>query len=192
MGFSPIGSAFIISLGFLGVSIYQFLEGNLIAGRFWLMVTTLSFFFAYFFFRALYYLRYRATFNDVGFVFFLPHVPLFFAFFSRIFLIEVEDLVVMELVRPFRLELYANFIDLVSVPFYLFSIFLLLRTHLRYPFVRLTGHATDGLSSRLVALYMTIEIPFVYWLVAFLFVPNLSLLLFGFSFLVVGSIGFFV
>ncbi|RMG30734.1 MAG: hypothetical protein D6732_15840 [Methanobacteriota archaeon] len=192
MGFSPLGSAFILSLGFLGVSIYQFLEGNLTAGRFWLMVTTLAFFFTFFFFRALYYLRYRATFNDVSFVFFLPHVPLFFAFLSRLFRIEVDDLVILELLKPWELRLFANFVDLVSLPFYLFSLFLLLRTHLRYPFIRLTGHATDGLPSRLVALYMTVEVPFVYWIVALLFVPNLSLLLFGLSFLVIGFIGFFV
>lgn len=192
MGFSPIGSAFIVTLGFLGVSIYQFLEDDPSSGRFWLMLAALSFFFAFFFFRALYYIRYRATFNDVGFVFLLPHVPALFAFFSRIFLTEVEDALVLEIVAPFRMRLFANFIDLFSLPFYVFSLFLLLRTHLRYPFIRLTGHATDGLSSRLVALYMTLEIPFVYTAVAFLFIPNLSLLLFAVCYLVVGFIGFFV
>ncbi len=156
------------------------------------MMAAILFFLAYYLLKSLYFMRYRATFNEVTFVVILPHVPLLFAFFSSIFDVTIDPITSVSVKGAISLSLYSDFIDLVSLPLYIFSLFVLMRTFLRYPFIRLYGHSTNGFPSRVVGLALTLEVPFVYAFAVFAFLPNLSLLMFSITFLLIGFLSMFV
>ncbi len=192
MGFSAGNTSFFISLIFVGFAIFNFLEGEDEIGRLFLMLATLTFFFLYYAFKSVYYLKYRATFNEVGFVVFLPHIPLFFGFFSRIFSVSPPNIFVADISGAIQLSLFYNFVDIFSIPFYLFSLFLLQRTFLRYPFIRLKGHSTDGFSATTTGFLLTLEVPLIYLIIVMAWVPNVTMVLFALFYLITGMLSLFV
>ncbi len=179
------------SLVFIGFSLFYFLNDDEYYGRLFLLITMIAFFGIYYFLKTLYYLKYQATFNELSFVVLFPFIPLLQTVFKSMVIDSSLSAYDVLLIGRNTLHLYADFTDILAIPYYFFSVFLILRTHLRYPFIRPRGHSDGGLPPRLIAFILLLAIPPVYFIAGLIFF-NALFILYSIIFSIVCLIGFFV
>ncbi len=193
MRFAYTTISFLVSLGFIGGAIYHFLESNDSQAKLFLLLALMAFLGVYYILKTLYYMKYHATFNEFSFVVFLPLAP--------VVQIMIKDLIEVSMTHLFSIQLAGNgsnfrldvdILDVLMIPYFLFSIFLLLRSYLRYPFIRLRGHSKDGVSARFIAIILSAGIPILYGMLALIVLNNFMLLFIAIVYAIVGLVGLFV
>lgn len=185
--------SFLIGLAFIGASLYNFIEDNNEEGRSFLLLALIAFLAAYYLLKTLYYLRHQATFNEISYVVFLPFSILVQVLAKHALEVEFEEVFSINIEGiGDRIELSVDFFDLGLIPYFIFSSFLLLRTYLRYPFIRLHGHGERGFPAKFTGLLLSIIIPVSFLIVGFIILENALLVIFAIFFATIGFIGFFV
>ncbi len=195
MGRKLYGTAsFLISLSLVGIAIYYFIEGNSFNGKMFVFLALYAFISLFYMFRSIYYVRHSATFNEVAYVVFLPLIPLILILAQSIFEINEAMVFITGQLQGENIDLtYSiNVVDILITPYYIFSNYLLFRSYIRYPFIRLTGTSEGGLPPKFTAFMLTIMIPLAYFLTSFLYLNNLFLIIFGGLYLYSGIIALFV
>ncbi|MHA2030388.1 MAG: hypothetical protein ACW99A_16925 [Candidatus Kariarchaeaceae archaeon] len=193
MGFAYTTFSFLIGLGFVGASLYNFIEDNNEDGRFFLLLALIAFLASYYILKTLYYLRHQATFNEVSFVIFLPLSILVQFIVKTILEVEFDELFSVNVIGiGDDIELSVDIFDLGLIPYFIFSTFLLLRSYIRYPFIRLHGHSEKGFPAKFLALLLSISIPVLYLIAGLFILENALLVIFALFFATAGLIGFFV
>ena len=193
MRFAYTTFSLIASLGVLGVSIYHFINNDNIQGRYYLFLAITIFIALYYLLKSIYYLRYKATFNEVSFVILLP-ISVLIQFTTKTLLaVEFDTLISMSIrgLSGGQLDLTIDLFDLAMAPYFFFSVLLLLRTYLRYPFIRLSGHSERGLPSKFVGLLISAGISLIFRIAGLLFLSNAMLVFFALFYGSMGIIGFF-
>ena len=192
MRFAYTTISFLVSLGFIGGAIYHFLESNDSQAKLFLLLALMAFLGVYYVLKTLFYMKHHATFNEISFVVFLPLAP--------VVQIVIKDLIEVSMTHLFsiqlagtgpNLRLEVDILDVILIPYFFFSLFLLLRSYLRYPFIRFRGHSKDGVSARFVALILSIGIPILYGILALILLNNFMLLFFALVYAIVGILGLF-
>ena len=89
-------------------------------------------------------------------------------------------------------EFYINAVDLMLLPYYLASNFLLFRTFVRYPFIRFRGTSEKGLPPKFAGFILMILIPTLNIVSSIFYFNNLFLLIFGMIYFYLGTIALFV
>lgn len=185
--------SFLVSLGFIGGAIYHFLESNDSQAKLFLLLALMAFLGVYYLLKTLYYMKHHATFNEISFVVFLPLAP--------VVQIVVKDLIEVSMTHLFSIQLAGtgsnirlevDVLDVILIPYFFFSLFLLLRSYLRYPFIRFRGHSKDGVSARFVAIILSAGIPILYGMLGILMLSNFMLLFFAIVYAIFGVVGLFV
>jgi hypothetical protein len=143
--------------------------------------------------KSMYYLRHRATFNEVSFVVFLPFVPIILVLLGDF--TEIDELYFSEFLtaqitfQDETLDFFLSFSSILSLPYFGFSLYLLLRSFIRYQFIRLRGYSKGGLNAVFVGLLLSVIIGIAYLVLAII-MEDLLLALFGFIYAIVGIFGF--
>ena len=186
--------SFFLSLSLVGVSIYYFIEGDGQMGRLFVFLAIFAFLSFFYIFRSMYYLKHKATFNEFIFVFVLPLIPALILLAQKLFGIDAMFVLSTgELTTSFiDYEFYINAVDLMLLPYYLASNFLLFRTFVRYPFIRFRGTSEKGIPPKLSGFLLMILIPTLYIVSSLLYFNNLFLLVFGMIYFYLGTIALFV
>lgn len=194
MRFAYTTYSFLIGLGFVGASLYNFIEDNNEDGRFYLFLSLIAFLASYYILKTLYYLRHQATFNEVSFVVFMPVSILIQFVVKTILEVEFEELFSVNIIGLGEndIELSVDIFDLGLIPYFVFSVFLLLRTYLRYPFIRLRGHSERGFPPKFLGLLLSVTISILFFITGLVILENALLVLFALFFATVGLVGFFV
>jgi len=191
---SHLTASFFISLSLVGVSIYYFIEGDNLMGKVFVFIAIFVFISFYFVFRSIYYLRHKATFNEIIYVFILPIIPVLILFaqmmfnFNDIFLLSTGEIST----NGFNYDYYITIIDILLLPYYLASNFLLFRTFIRYPFIRFRGTSEKGIPPKLAGLILMIAIPALYIASSLTYFHNFFLLIFGIIYFYLGTVALFV
>ena len=186
--------SFFLSLSLVGVSIYYFIEGDGQMGRLFVFLAIFAFLSFFYIFRSMYYLKHKATFNEFIFVFVLPLIPALILLAQKLFGIDAMFILSTgELTTSFiDYEFYINAVDLMLLPYYLASNFLLFRTFVRYPFIRFRGTSEKGIPPKLSGFLLMILIPTLNIVSSLLYFNNLFLLVFGMIYFYLGTIALFV
>ncbi len=186
--------SFFLSLSLVGVSIYYFIEGDNQMGRLFVFLSIFAFLSFFYIFRSLYYLKHKATFNEFIFVFVLPLIPALVLLAQKLFGIDAMFILSTgELTTGFiDYEFYINAVDLMLLPYYLASNFLLFRTFVRYPFIRFRGTSEKGFPPKFAGFLLMIIIPTLNIVSSLLYFNNLFLLIFGMIYFYLGTIALFV
>lgn len=186
--------SFLIGLGFVGAALFNFIEDNNDDGRSFLLLGLITFLAAYYILKTLYYLRHQATFNEVSFVIFLPYSILLQFIVKTLLEVEFDELFSVNIVGIGENDynLSVDIFDLGLIPYFIFSVFLLLRTYLRYPFIRLHGHSDRGLPAKFVGLILSISVSILFFITGLIILENALLVVFAIFFATIGVIGFFV
>jgi hypothetical protein len=186
--------SFLLSLSLVGVSIYYFIEGENQMGRLFVFLAIFAFFSFFYIFRSMYYLKHKATFNEFIFVFVLPLVPAIVLLAQKLFGIDAMFVLSTgELTTSFiDYEFYINAVDIMLLPYYLASNFLLFRTFVRYPFIRFRATSEKGFPPKLAGFLLMIIVPALNIITSILYFNNLFLLIFGMIYFYLGTIALFV
>lgn len=186
--------SFLIGLGFVGAALFNFIEDNNDDGRSFLFLALITFLAAYYILKTLFYLRHQATFNEVSFVIFLPFSILLQFIVKTILEVEFEELFSVNIVGVGEKDynLSVDIFDLGLIPYFFFSSFLLLRTYLRYPFIRIHGHSDRGLPAKFVGLILSLSVSILFFITGLIILENALLVMFALFFATIGVIGFFV
>ncbi|MHA1954736.1 MAG: hypothetical protein ACW96U_12400 [Candidatus Heimdallarchaeaceae archaeon] len=186
--------SFFLSLSLVGVSIYYFIEGDGQMGRLFVFLAIFAFLSFFYIFRSMYYLKHKATFNEFIFVFVLPLIPTLILLAQKLFGIDAMFVLSTgELTTSFiDYEFYINAVDLMLLPYYLASNFLLFRTFVRYPFIRFRSTSEKGITPKLSGFLLMILIPTLYIVSSLLYFNNLFLLVFGMIYFYLGTVALFV
>ena len=182
---TQLSTAFLISLSLVGVSIYYFIEENNEMGKIFIFAAIFAFLTLFIMIRSIYYLKHNATFNEIFFVFMVPLVPVvvvltqvllgIYDYPPGVMLVSTSTFDVSGTLYYFHI----NIIDFILLPFYIFSNFLLFRTFIRYPFIRMKGTSEKGIPPRLFGFLMMLILPATYILMSLFFLENLFLMVFG-------------
>ena len=186
--------SFFLSLSLVGVSIYYFIEGDGQMGRLFVFLAIFAFVSFFYIFRSMYYLKHKATFNEFIFVFVLPLVPALVLLAQKLFGIDAMFILSTgELTTSFiDYDFYINAVDLMLLPYYLASNFLLFRTFVRYPFIRFRGTSEKGLPPKFAGFILMILVPTLNIVSSIFYFNNLFLLIFGMIYFYLGTIALFV
>ena len=173
--------AFLLSLTLVGVSIYYFIEDNNFLGRVYIFAAIFAFLTLFVIFRSLFYLRHKATFNEVFFVLMVPLIPVLIVLAQKLFGIYDIFIVSTGVISTSSLNytFFINAIDFVLLPFYIVSNFLIFRTFIRYPFIRLKGTSEKGIPPKFFGFLLIFIIPATYILTSVFYLENLFLVIFG-------------
>ncbi|MCG3220832.1 MAG: hypothetical protein H7641_05570 [Candidatus Heimdallarchaeota archaeon] len=163
-------------------------------GRLFVFLAIFAFLSFFFLFRSMYYLKHKATFNEFIFVFVLPMLPALILLAQKLFGIDAMFVLSTgDLTTSFiDYEFYINAVDLMLLPYYLASNFLLFRTFVRYPFIRFRGTSEKGIPPKLSGFLLMILIPTLNIVSSLLYFNNLFLLVFGMIYFYLGTIALFV
>ena len=178
---SQLTASFLLSLILVGSSIYFFIEDNNFVGRVLIFAAIFVFLGLFIFFRSLYYSRHSATFNEIFFVLIVPLIPVLLVLAQILF--GIYDSFIVSTVEfnanSIDYSFYINAVDFVLLPFYVASNFLMYRSFIRYPFIRLKGTSEKGIPPRLFGFLLMFIIPATYILTSVLYLDNLFLVVFG-------------
>ncbi len=181
------------SLILVGISIFMFLEDQDRNGKVFVFLSFYVYFGIFYVLKGLYYFRHRATFNEISFVVFLPVIPIILVLlgeFTELDEIYSSELITAQISLPFRdFDFYLSFSSIFSLPYFSFSLYLLLRSFIRYEHIRWRGHSKGGPNATLVGLLLSIVIGITYFALS-LILEDLLLALFGFIYAIVGIFGF--
>jgi len=189
-----ITGSFFLSLSLVGVSIYYFIEGDNMMGRLFVFLAIYVFISFFYVFRSLYYLRHKATFNEFIFVYVLPIIPVLILFAQSMF--GITDMFVLSTgvisTDWIDYSFYINAVDMLLLPYYLASNYLLFRSLIRYPFIRFRGTSEKGMNPKFSGFLLMILIPTLYIASTLTYFNNFFLLLFGIIYFYLGSIALIV
>ena len=191
---SHLTASFFIALSLIGASIYFFIEENSLMGKVYIFIAIFIFISSYLLFRSIYYLRHKATFNEFIYVFILPVIPVLLLFiqmmfnFNDFFLISTGEIST----NGFNYDYYITIIDILLLPYYLASNFLLFRAFIRYPFIRFRGTSEKGIPPKLAGLILMIAIPALYIASSLTYFHNFFLLIFGVIYFYLGTVALFI
>lgn len=189
-----ITSSFLTSLSLIGVSIYQFIEGDDFLGRVFIFLAIYVFITLFYIIRSFFYLKHNATFNEFIFVFILPIIPVLILLAQMLFgindayIVSTGDFVTESINYVF----YINMVDFLLLPYFLFSNFLLFRTFIRYPFIRIRSTSEKGIPPRFAGFLLMLIIPTAYIVTSITYFQNLFLLIFGIIYLYSALMALFV
>ena len=146
--------------------------------------------------RSIYYLRHNATFNEIFFVLIVPLVPVIIVL-TQVLLGIYDDPIPLLPWSPLEAgstgyAFNVNVVDFILLPFYFVSNFLLLRTFVRYPFIRLKGTSEKGIPPKLFGFLLMLIIPAAYIFTSLFFLENLFLMVFGVVYFYTGLLTLFV
>ncbi|MHA2090972.1 MAG: hypothetical protein ACW98K_08950 [Candidatus Kariarchaeaceae archaeon] len=185
--------ALFVSFALIGASIYMFLEERDDDAKVFLFLAVYTYIGLFYSLKSMYYLRHRATFNEVSFVVFLPFVPIILVLLGDF--TEIDELYFSEFLtaqitfQDETLDFFLSFSSILSLPYFGFSLYLLLRSFIRYQFIRLRGYSKGGLNAVFVGLLLSVIIGIAYLVLAII-MEDLLLALFGFIYAIVGIFGF--
>ncbi len=187
-------TAFLLSLILVGVAIFFFIENDNFKGRFFVFLAIYTFISLFYLFRSLYYLRYKATFNEILFVVFIPLVPIILVLAQHIFQIHDAFIVFAGFFSSENgtYNFFINSVDFLLIPYYLSSNYLIFRTFIRYPFIRFTATSESGLPSKLIGFLLVVTIPILYILTSIFYFENLFLVIFGIIYFYSGVMSMFI
>ena len=191
-----ITGSFFLSLSMVGVSIYYFIEGNSDMGKLFVFLAIYVFISFFYVFRSLYYLKHKATFNEFIYVFVIPIIPVLIILAQVLF--KIHEMPILLLSEGgistdwIDYSFYINVIDLLLLPYYLSSNFLLFRSLIRYPFIRFRGTSEKGMNPKFSGFLLMILIPVLYITTALTYFNNFFLLLFGIIYFYLGTIALIV
>ncbi len=176
-------ASFIVFLSLIGVSIYFFIEENYDLGKIFVVAAIFAFLTIFIVIRSIYYLKYNATFNEIFFVLIVPLVPVIIVLTQV--LLGVYDYganLISTSIFDVGGTLYyfhINIVDFILLPYYIFSNFLLFRTFIRYPFIRLKSTSERGIPPKFFGFLLMLILPAVYILTSIFYLENLFLMVFG-------------
>lgn len=150
----------------------------------------------FYIFKSFYYLKHRATFNEMSFVFFLPIVPI--VLLSVAEYAEVNDIFFKNFFNA-DAQIFDNPIHhyqitlagLLSLPYFFFATYILIRSRLRYQFIRWRGHSEGGPPAGFIALILTILIPISYGALGYIY-GEIIFIYFAFTYFLVGLLSLIV
>ena len=180
----------------IGISgaIFLFIEGRDDDAKIVLFFSIYTYFLMLYFLKSLYYRKHKATFNELFYVVGLPLIPLILSILGGVFKInglrDFSDIFLLNVDLGSDLELVLTLSSVISLPFYIFSLYLLLRTFIRYKFIRFTPYSDGGIPATLLGIIISISIGFVYVLVSTI-IGDFILLIFGLFYAITGILGFF-
>jgi hypothetical protein len=176
-----LSAAFLLSLTLVGVSIYYFIEDNNFLGRVYIFAAIFAFLSLFIVFRSFFYLKHKATFNEVFFVLMVPLIPVLIVLAQKLFGIYDIFIVSTGVISTSSLNyiFFINAIDFVLLPYYIVSNFLIFRTFIRYPFIRLKGTSEKGIPPKFFGFLLMFIIPATYILTSVFYLENLFLVIFG-------------
>ena len=176
-----LSAAFLLSLTLVGVSIYYFIEDNNFLGRVYIFAAIFAFLSLFIIFRSFFYLKHKATFNEVFFVLMVPLIPVLIVLAQKLFGIYDTFIVSTGVISTSSLNyiFFINALDFVLLPYYLVSNFLIFRTFIRYPFIRLKGTSEKGIPPKFFGFLLMFIIPATYILTSVFYLENLFLVIFG-------------
>ena len=189
-----ITSSFLTSLSLIGVSIYHFIEGDDFLGRVFIFLAIYVFITLFYIIRSFFYLKHNATFNEFIFVFILPIIPVLILLAQMLFgindayIVSTGDFVTENINYVF----YINMVDFLLLPYFLFSNFLLFRTFIRYPFIRIRSTSEKGIPPKFAGFLLMLIIPTAYIVTSITYFQNLFLLIFGIIYLYSALMALFV
>ena len=195
-----ITGSFFLSLSLVGVSIYYFIEGNSDFGKLFVFLAIYVFISFFYVFRSLYYLRHKATFNEFIFVYVLPVIPVLILLAQMLFgineMFTINDAFVLSTgvisTDWIDYSFSINVVDMLLLPYYLASNFLLFRSLIRYPFIRFRGTSEKGMNPKFSGFMLMLLIPALYIASALTYINNFFLLLFGIIYFYLGTIALIV
>ncbi len=180
---SQLTAAFLVSLTLVGVSIYYFIEENNEFGKLYIFIAIFAFLTLFFTFRSIYYLKHNATFNEVFFVLIVPLVPVIIVLAQILLGINDLDSAIISTstfnIGSSSYDFFITIVDFFLLPYYIFSNFLLFRTFIRYPFIRMKGTSEKGIPPKLFGFLLMLIIPAIYILITLFYLENLFLMIFG-------------
>ena len=191
-----ITGSFFLSLSMVGASIYYFIEGNSDMGKLFVFLAIYVFISFFYVFRSLYYLKHKATFNEFIYVFVLPIIPVLIILAQVLFKIHEMPSLLLSTggisTNWIDYSFYINVVDILLLPYYLASNFLLFRSLIRYPFIRFRGTSEKGMNPKFSGFLLMILIPVLYIATALTYFNNFFLLLFGIIYFYLGTIALIV
>jgi len=180
---TQLSTAFLISLSLIGVSIYFFIEEKNPMGKVFIFAAIFAFLTLFIVIRSIYYLRHNATFNEIFFVMIVPLVPVIVVLTQVLLGINRDPIPIVSVstfdVGSTSYDFYINIIDFILLPYYIFSNFLIFRTFIRYPFIRMKGTSEKGIPPKLFGFLIMLIIPATYVIISLFFLENLFLIVFG-------------
>jgi len=191
---SQITGSFLASLSLVGVSIYYFIENDNMQGRVFIFLAVYAFITLFYIFRSLYYSKHKATFNEIVFVFVLPLIPVIILFANMgVGISDMYPVLTGTInTNSSSFDFNINMFDLLLLPYYLASNFLLFRSLIRYPFIRFKGTSEKGIPPKLMGVILILLIPTIYIASSLTYLNNIFLLIFGVTYFYLGTIAFFV
>ena len=154
--------AFFSALILLSSSIYFFMNDQDEEAKIMIFLAAFVYLNVFYIFKSFYYLKHRATFNEISFVFFLPIVPIIlltvaeYAGVNDIFLENFLNADAQILDNPIH-HYQVTFAGLLSLPYFIFATYILIRSRLRYQFIRWRGHSEGGPPAGFIALLLTTD-----------------------------------
>ncbi len=180
------------ALAFVAGAIFFFIQDDDPTANIMLVLASVAFISIYYFFKWMYYVKNSATLNEVSFVLILPLAPPAQILLKYSLSVQLESLTTVTVdVLSNSIGLTVDSLDILSLPYYMITIFFILRTYLRYPFIRLTGYSKNGLPSTFIAIVLSAGLPIIYAVIGLL-TSNALLLLFAIIYVIVGLIGLVV
>lgn len=193
---TQLSTAFFLSLPLFGVAIYFFIQNDNPKGKVFIFIAIFALLTLIIVIRSIYYLRHSATFNEIFFVFIVPLVPVTLVLIQILLGVYNDPIPIVTQsifdVGSTSYSFYINVIDFILLPFYIISNFLLLRTFIRYPFIRLKGTSEKGIPPKLFGFLLMLIIPATYILLSFFYLENLFLMVFGIVYFYTGLLTLFV
>ena len=148
-----------------------------------------------FFLKIVYYTQYNATLNEIYFILFSNLIPLSIISISSVIplgqinLIDLNVTITSAVFSITDSNLRISFLSLLALPFVVVAIGILVRSFIRYDFIRYTSQSTKGPSAEWTAIISFIVFGILF-LITGQFANDLLSLFIGFTFIVNG-IGFF-
>lgn len=175
------------------MSIFFFLEDNDTLAKQLVFFTVYAFIGIFYLFKSFYYRRHKATFNELFFVVGIPLLPPLFVILGEVTGVNTlyfSDLLSATLVLQNEpMEFSLAFASIMALPYFFFAMYLLLRSFIRYQFIRWQAHSKGGPPGTFIGILLAGFIGIIYLVVA-LFFADFLLLLFGFMYSLVGILSF--
>jgi hypothetical protein len=176
----------------LSATIFYFMQDNRDDAMNSLFIGLYLTFTIYLLLRILFYLRYKATINEMFFVLFVNIIVSIVIFAGPYVPLSTEHLFGLSIItdQNSNIELYLSLVSILALPFFLLSMILQIRSFTKYEFFRISPTSEKGLKAEWIALLVYFIFGSIFILVGFLSSELLSVF-FGVFYLFSG-LGFLV
>lgn len=185
--------SFFALLVMISLSIFFFIEDEDTVGKQLVFFAIYVYIGLFFVLKSVYYFRQGATFNEIFFVVGLPIMPPMFAglgYFTGVNNLYFSDLFQLTFTLRGQIQEFSlSFASMLALPYFFFSMYLLLRTFIRYQFLRWSAHSTNGPSGTFIGLVLALSMGAIYIILAMI-LSDVLLGIFGFFYLLNGILGF--